>query len=262
LKAPEIIYEDRQLLVVEKPPGWLAQADGSERPDILEWARGHIASARGKPCRPFVGLCHRLDRQVGGLMVLAKTSKAASRISAQFRDREVRKLYSAICVGQPDNPMTMLAQTMLRDDCITRVARGKEPGTNCVLRYALGEIGAVGDVSACQLRIELLTGFKHQIRAQLASIGHPVYGDALYGAPGASSDRDGIALHSSYLGFAHPITGQVLEFTSQPDESWPWTEFRSEFACLADQAFAKVLAMRENARNGQAEDLDLEFPEY
>jgi 23S rRNA pseudouridine1911/1915/1917 synthase len=225
--TPEIIYEDRQLLVVTKPNGWLAQADGGDRPDILEWSRASVAASRAQGGRPFVGLCHRLDRPVGGLMVIAKTSKAAARISAQFRLREVTKVYTAICLGQPKPSEALLSQDLLRDGCLTRLPRDQESGTPCRLRYQLMEAGTIDGVKVSKLAIELITGFKHQIRAQLASIGHPIYGDSHYGAPKISSEMEAIGLCSSHLSFIHPISREKVQFDCSLDNFWPFINFKA-----------------------------------
>jgi 23S rRNA pseudouridine1911/1915/1917 synthase len=223
---PEIIYEDRQVLVVTKPNGWVSQADGYDRQDILEWSRRHISEKRAKGGRPFVGLCHRLDRQVGGLMVVAKTSKAAARISSQFRERSVTKYYTAICLGRPQMTSAELAQSLIRDGCVTRLARNHELGTECLLRYSVTDSGTVYNVPVSQLKVELVTGFKHQIRAQLASIDHPIYGDSHYGAPKVAQDIAAIGLCSSSLSFTHPIGRNVLNFECSLDNFWPFADFK------------------------------------
>ncbi|MDR2367266.1 MAG: RluA family pseudouridine synthase [Deltaproteobacteria bacterium] len=226
LTLPEAVYEDRQLMVITKPNGWLSQADGcGDRPDALEWARRRVADNRPQGGRPFVGLCHRLDRQVGGLMVIAKTSKAAARISAQFRERAITKVYAAICLGRPDPPEADLSQDLLRDGCVTRLPRGQESGTPCRLRYRVLGTGTVDGARVARLEVELITGFKHQIRAQLSSIGHPIYGDGHYGAPGTAPGGEAIGLCSTHLSFVHPISRERMSFDCPLDKFWPFARF-------------------------------------
>jgi 23S rRNA pseudouridine1911/1915/1917 synthase len=229
-------------MVILKPPGWLAQADGSERPDVLDWAKNEIRLSRPDCLRPYVGLCHRLDRLAAGLMVLAKTSKAAGRISRQFRERTVTKTYLALVGGQPKFPGPeeegeLLEQTLFRDGRLTKVrtdsaARPEE--TRCAIRCSRLKSGRVGEHQATLLKVDLLTGFKHQIRCQLASAGHPIVGDRLYGSPVESlernipgSDREwGIGLFAVSLTFKHPISGQEEIFEADPAPFWPWNVFK------------------------------------
>ncbi|MDR2301893.1 MAG: RluA family pseudouridine synthase [Deltaproteobacteria bacterium] len=223
--SPQVVFEDRQLIVVIKPNGYLSQGDFSDRLDILEWCRSRVAANRPAGGHPFVGLCHRLDRQVGGLMVVAKTSKAASRISAQFRDRTIEKIYSALCLGVFGEREGELRQSLTRDGRLTRLSEKGENGTEAILSYQVAASGFIGETRVSKLLVKLFTGFKHQIRAQLASIGHPVYGDFLYGAPGAPEGIEAIALCSSHLSFIHPISREKLAFDCSLDGFWPFGDF-------------------------------------
>jgi 23S rRNA pseudouridine1911/1915/1917 synthase len=225
--SPEVLREDRHFMVVIKPSGYLSQADYTGRPDILEWCRAWVAEQRGPGGRPFVGLCHRLDRLVGGLMVVAKTSKAAGRLSAQFRDRTIDKVYSALCLGVLKEPQKRLRQSLVRDGHVTRVAEPGEQSAPCELDYRLLAIGAIGQTKVSYLSIKLITGFKHQIRAQLASLGHPIYGDALYGAPKTAPEIEAIALCSTELSFFHPISRERLMFDCSAQRFWPFMDFRA-----------------------------------
>jgi 23S rRNA pseudouridine1911/1915/1917 synthase len=223
---PSIIYEDRQLLVVLKPPGWLAQADASDRPDVLSFAKKHVENTRKIP-KAYVGLCHRLDRPVGGVMVLAKTSKAAARLSKQFREHTTKKIYLALVTGMVKCSQQMSTR-LVREGRLTIKAHADQLSTLCSLNYRVLATGTAQGQEASLLEVTLLTGFKHQIRAQLASIGHPIWGDALYGGPKAIVDSPAIGLFASQLSFQHPIGGQNVTFQASVDSSWPWTAFRPQ----------------------------------
>ncbi|KXS55857.1 MAG: hypothetical protein AMR96_05895 [Candidatus Adiutrix intracellularis] len=217
MSDPIIIYEDNHLLIIQKPPGFLAQPDGgSLRPDILTWA-GHYL-ARYKPGRAFVGLVHRLDLSVGGVLALAKTSKAAARLSRQFRERQVKKTYLALVDGPPPVPSGRLEQELVRDGVITRRARTEEKGVRAVLNWRLDRKAGPGAV----LKIDLETGVKHQIRAQLASLGLPIVGDAKYGSP-ATGPGPAIGLWAWSLALSHPTRQEPLVFTAEPISLWPWS---------------------------------------
>jgi 23S rRNA pseudouridine1911/1915/1917 synthase len=140
-------------------------------------------------------------------MAIAKSSKSAARISAQFRERAVTKIYVALCLGKFGTPEGELAQALVRDGCLTRLARERESGTLCRLRYQVIDTGTIDGTQVSKLAVRLITGFKHQIRAQLASVGHPIYGDAHYGAPKIGPDSEAaIGLCSCQLSFSHPIS--------------------------------------------------------
>jgi 23S rRNA pseudouridine1911/1915/1917 synthase len=216
MSAPTIIYEDNHLLIVQKPPGRLAQPDGSARPDLLTWAGDYLA--RDKPGRAFVGLTHRLDRAVGGVMALAKTSKAASRLSREFRERRIRKLYLALVTGSPPASEGRLGQLLVRDGALTRPARPGEDGAEAVLSWRLQS--RLGPLSL--LEVDLETGFKHQIRAQLAALGLPVAGDTRYRSP-LTGPGPAIGLWARSLTLAHPTRREELTFTAEPASLWPWS---------------------------------------
>lgn len=214
--APAIIYEDNHLLIVQKAPGFLAQPDGRGRPDILSWAEGHLA--RNKPGRAYVGLVHRLDRAVGGVMALAKTSKAAERLSRQFRERTVEKIYLALLEGPLPAAEGLLDQRLVREGAVTRLARPEEKGSPAGLSWRTRQ--SRPDLTVVE--VTLLTGFKHQIRAQLASLGRPILGDARYRSRVAPRGP-AIGLWAESLGLEHPTSKERLRFTAAPPaDLWPF----------------------------------------
>ena len=212
---PNIIYEDNHLLIVEKPQGLLSQADASLRPDILSWAKAY----RQKPGQAYVGLVHRLDFKVGGLLALAKTSKAAERLSAQFRTRTIKKIYWALVEGCPKGHSGILNDQLFREGSRTRLASlGEKAATACLSWQLLA-----GDENFSLLEIDLKTGFKHQIRFQLANFGHPILGDTKYGAHQCASGVEAIALWARSLRLLHPTKKEEMAFISTPPQSWPFT---------------------------------------
>ncbi|MCL2029405.1 MAG: RluA family pseudouridine synthase [Deltaproteobacteria bacterium] len=216
MSAPPIIYEDNHLLIVQKPPGRLTQPDGSARPDLLTWAGAYLA--RNKPGRAFVGLVHRLDRAVGGVMAMAKTSKAAARLSREFRERRIGKLYLALVTGEPPADRGRLVQLLVRDGDMTRPARSGETGSEAVLTWRLAR--RAGPLSLLEVSLE--TGFKHQIRAQLSSQGLPVAGDVRYQSP-LAGPGPAIGLWARALTLVHPTRRESLTFTAEPAGLWPWS---------------------------------------
>jgi 23S rRNA pseudouridine1911/1915/1917 synthase len=210
-----IIYEDNHLLIVQKAPGCLAQPDGTGRPDILSMAGEYLA--RHKPGRAYVGLVHRLDRAVGGVLALAKTSKCAARLSAQFRERRVQKFYLALAEGVPPAENGRLEGPLFREGDKTRAARPGEKGTRAALNWRVRRRFA----NFSLLEIDLETGFKHQIRAQLAARGFPVVGDVKYG--GMRGEGPAIGLWAESLTLEHPTSKEVMKFEAQPIAMWPWS---------------------------------------
>jgi 23S rRNA pseudouridine1911/1915/1917 synthase len=223
MKLPELpfLYEDNHLLVVDKPAGLLSQADLGGDLDLLTLARAIIKRRDAKPGNVYLGLVHRLDRPVAGAMVLAKTSKAASRLSRAFRERTARKIYLAVVRGVPEPPAAALVHRLVRDRQrrLTRVAIGDEDGREARLETRLLETR--GERSL--IEIALGTGLQHQIRAQLAAIGHPVEGDRKYGSAAYLAGGPGaIALFSRELGFEHPVRGTPLHVLAPPPPHFPW----------------------------------------
>ena len=216
---PRILYEDNHLIAIEKPAGMLSQADLSGDLDVLSMVKGFIKRRDGKPGNVYLGLVHRLDRPVGGVMLLAKTSKAAGRISEQFRSRRTRKTYRAVLEGTPE-PRLGVLEHRLEKDRVTRVTRVVDRGGR-EARLAYEVLDVAGGASLVE--IDLLTGLPHQIRAQMGAIGCPVAGDVKYGA---GSHLDGgpgmIALYSMALEVEHPVSKDRIRVVSPEPPRWPW----------------------------------------
>jgi 23S rRNA pseudouridine1911/1915/1917 synthase len=221
MKIP-IIYEDNHLLVVNKPPNILSQADKTGDEDMLTLLKEDIKQRYNKPGNVYLGLVHRLDRPAGGVMVFAKTSKAASRLSNQVRLREIIKTYVTVVHGKPKdtarlqhylvkNPETNMVSVVDK-----RVAGAKE----AVLDYQLLE--NKGALSL--LRVNLVTGRSHQIRVQLAASGHPILGDQRYGAT-ANKPGQQIALFCQEITCMHPTRQEPMTFTQSPGDTYPWNLF-------------------------------------
>jgi 23S rRNA pseudouridine1911/1915/1917 synthase len=213
----QVIYEDSHLLVVNKPAG-LAVMSGTATPaSVHRWAANYLKQRYHKPGNVYIGIVHRLDKPVTGVLVLARTSKAASRLTEQFRSKSVEKIYWAIVEGIFPGVRGTLQDWLCRDERAqrVRVSRQRLPGSHlAVLHYERKSIGR--GLSWLELRPE--TGRRHQLRAQLADRGCPIYGDRKYG----SSFRldDAIALHAYKLSIVHPITGAKMTFTAKPPAFW------------------------------------------
>lgn len=217
----KIVYEDNHLLVVIKPANMPSQGDISGDPDILTLLKAYIKEKYDKKGAVFLGLIHRLDRPVAGLMVFARTSKAAQRLSAQVREKSLARGYIA-CVRGDALPHALLCDHLLKDqrtNIVRVVGEGTDGAKHAQLAY--WACGKSGDLSL--VRVKLYTGRSHQIRVQMANAGLPLWGDAKYGAgkPGQP-----IALFGAFLNLQHPTTRERLCFHALPDGSvMPFDQF-------------------------------------
>ena len=220
MRAPfPILYEDNHLLVVSKPVGVLSQEDFSNRPDILTMAKNYIKERDEKPGNVFMGLVHRLDAQVSGVMVLAKTSKAASRLSDQIRKRTVKKKYLAVVEGVPAPSGVMT--DWLRKDGARNLVEVVPEGTPGAKRAELLYQRLGSSMGMSLVEVLLVTGRPHQIRVQLANAGHPLVGDRKYGGR-----PDGaIALFSWQFELMHPTRKETLTFEAEAPSTFPWNRF-------------------------------------
>ena len=210
----EIIYIDNHLLVVNKSAGMLVQGDITGDLSLLEAARDYLKKEFNKPGNVYLGLVHRLDRPVSGVIVLARTSKAAGRLSQQIRDKLVKKTYWALVEGNPPQRQK-LVNDIERTGTTSRIVK-TGTGKSAVLEYQ--RLGAVQDLSL--LEIDLSTGRHHQIRLQLSNIGFPIIGDFRYGSKRKFPNRS-IGLHARAVSLKHPVKDEVMVFEATPPHYWP-----------------------------------------
>ncbi|MCB9729122.1 MAG: RNA pseudouridine synthase [Deltaproteobacteria bacterium] len=211
LHGVPVLYEDNHLLALDKPAGLLTQGAEAGDDNLLERGREYLRRAGGKPGKAYVGLVHRLDRNVSGVLLLARTSKAASRLSQAFAGRDVDKRYVAVVEGlTPEHGE--LRDRLEVDDASRRTVRG--PGGK-EASLAFERVGEAAGRSV--LLVRLHTGRRHQIRAQLALAGHPIVGDPLYGARARAIERP--ALHAWRLTLSHPVRREPLRIVAPvPDD--------------------------------------------
>ncbi len=213
-----IIYEDNHLLVVEKPINIPVQKDDSYDMDILTMLKDYIKKKNNKPGNVYLGLVHRLDRPVGGVMVFAKTSKCASRLSEQVRNRTFKKTYYAVVEGRLDGIGTF--KDRLLKDNKTNIVKIDSKGKEAILNYKI--LDYKDNLSL--VKINLTTGRSHQIRVQFSSRNHPLYGDQKYNKNVKAGDQ--IALFSKKITFEHPITKKKMSFSLDLPKRKPWTIFK------------------------------------
>jgi RluA family pseudouridine synthase len=210
-----VLYLDNHLLVVNKNPGILVQKDKTGDIDVLTLARSFLKNKFQKPGNVYIGLVHRLDRPVSGVMALARTTKAASRLSAQFRNNTARKKYMALVEGNCSGHGSC-ADYILKENQKVRIVDSSHPKA---LYAELSWKSAARMNNLSLIEVTLKTGRPHQIRVQMANMGFPVQGDFRYGAK-SEFDGKNIALHCYYLGLEHPVNKEIMSWTAGPPPTW------------------------------------------
>ena len=217
----KVLYEDNHLIVAIKPAGVLSQSDGSNAPDMLTILKAYIKEKYQKPGEVYLGLVHRLDRPVSGVMVFARTSKAASRLSEQIRTRRVEKIYRCVVNGVLEGE-GRLENFISKDEASNTVTVSdvEKPG----FKASYLDYRALASKDGMTLvEVKLGTGRSHQIRAQMAHAGHPLIGDQKYGKKDERT-KD-IALEAYKLSFEHPVKREFITFEAPVPDIFPWSLF-------------------------------------
>lgn len=222
----KVLYEDNHLIAVNKPAGWLVQGDATGDTTLADWAKVYIKNRYQKPGEVFLGIIHRLDRPVSGVVLFARTSKGLERMNALFRERKVEKTYLAVTTERPTPLSGHLTHFLTKDkernmakafDTLSSRAKGAKKSE---LEYEM--IGELGGQHL--LKVNPLTGRPHQIRAQLGKMGWPIRGDVKYGFPELNKDLS-IHLHCYQLAFEHPVKKESVLITAEPPRDQIWGLF-------------------------------------
>ena len=211
----KILYEDNHLIAVLKPINVPTQKDSSHDIDMVSLVKDYLKKKYNKPGNVYLGLLHRLDRPVSGVLLFAKTSKAAERMTKEIKNHNVRKTYYAVVEGKVDKKGTFIDK-LLKDEK-TNFVRVSDKGKEAKLEYEL--ICYKNNYSL--VKINLITGRSHQIRVQFSSRGYPLYGDQRYN----KKDKNQIALFSSSIEFTHPVTKEHLTISYNLPNRFPFTLF-------------------------------------
>ncbi len=232
----KILFEDNHIIVVEKPQGILSQGDGGKSLDMLTLIKNYLKEKYDKKGNVYLGLVHRLDQPVGGVMVFAKTSKAASRLSHQIREHKFRKVYLAICEEVGSSKLEVERIRELKDylwkdeklNIVKVVDKNVSGAKEAILEYEIikRRRGSGTAPSLVLVEVEIKTGRSHQIRVQLAHAGLPIVNDHKYNqVSGIRHQISDIALWAYKLSFEHPVTKKRVEFHCDPPKVEPWSLF-------------------------------------
>ncbi len=219
----DVLYEDNHLVIVNKPAGLLVQGDATGDEPLVEAVKQYIKVKYKKPGAVFLGVVHRLDRPVSGVVVFARTSKSLARMNAQFRDKKTKKTYWAISASRTPSKSGRLVHWLIKDEKknkVTAYSNENDRGKRADLDYRLIQTHG----SYHLIEVNPITGRPHQIRVQLASMGCPIVGDIKYGASAPNEDAS-ICLHARRLEFSHPVTREVLSIEAAPPLLGAWAMF-------------------------------------
>jgi 23S rRNA pseudouridine1911/1915/1917 synthase len=221
--ASRILYEDNHLLVVNKLPSEIVQGDKTGDRTLADDVKAYIKEKYDKPGDVFLGIVHRLDRPVSGVVVFARTGKALSRMNEMFRSRDLTKTYWAVSAQKPPADADNLVHYLIKNEEKNK-SRAYDREVNNSLRAELN-YRLLGSIDRYHLlEVELLTGRHHQIRVQLAAIGCIIKGDLKYGAPRSNANAS-IHLHARRLQFIHPVKKEAIDIVAQPPDDAVWNAF-------------------------------------
>ncbi|MCL2598652.1 MAG: RluA family pseudouridine synthase [Firmicutes bacterium] len=228
--VPMIVFEDNHIVVAIKPHNLPSQQDESGDFDMLSAIKAYIGDKYKKPGNVFIGLVHRLDRPTGGLMVFARTSKAADRICEQIKQGEMGKKYMTVVQGVPKHKADRLEHYLKKDtknNLVTLATALEQDSKKAILDYKVLESNTDTNPAISLLQVQLHTGRSHQIRVQMRTIGHAVFGDTKYGS--AVKGGQNLALWAYELSFVHPTTKQNMRFVAYPSAiETPWNHFNMD----------------------------------
>lgn len=221
--AIQIVYEDNHIIVVNKYPSQLVQGDRTGDLSLIDQIKSYLKDKYNKPGNVFLGLVHRIDRPVSGLVIFARTSKALTRLNEMVKIREVKKTYWAVVKQQPPEDTGHLIHYLVKNQKLNKsfpVDSKRKGAKKAELSYTL----IASSENYYLLEIDLLTGRHHQIRTQLAAIGCPIKGDVKYGYSRPNTDLS-IHLHAHKIEFSHPVTNSVISLTGNPPYDKLWEYF-------------------------------------
>ena len=212
VKMLKIYYEDNHIIVCYKEKGILSQADSSDKLDMLTIIKDYIKEKYNKPGNVYLGLVHRLDINTSGIMVFAKTSKAAKRLSESIQKHRFIKKYKATVEGLLDNNDYLLLKNYITKNEEQKKSYITNTGQEAILEFKALKSYKLNNTLVTDIEINLKTGRFHQIRCQMANIGHPLYGDIKYGSKNKANE---MPLEAYHLSFPHPITNEILVFENK-----------------------------------------------
>ncbi len=222
---PQIIYEDNHIIIVNKRPSEIVQGDKTGDEPLSERVKEYIKKKYKKPGDVFLGVVHRLDRPVSGIVIFARTSKALTRLNDMLREKQIKKTYWAVSANLPPDETGHLTNFLVRDQKKNKsfVTKERKMGAK---KAELIYTHIKGSDKYHLMEVELLTGRHHQIRVQLAHIGCPIRGDVKYGAQRTNKDAS-IHLHAKKIEFLHPVKKGIIQLEADPPDDPLWNYFSS-----------------------------------